>query len=51
MFYVPVPSGNNFEDVSNKFRGESQITEIVFSSIWGNFVLNETALLLFFLFS
>ena len=39
--------GTLFEDVSNKYRGESQITEIVFSSIWGNFVLNETALLLF----
>ena len=39
--------GTLLEDVSNKYRGESQITEIVFSSIWGNFVLNETALLLF----
>ena len=39
--------GTLFENVSNKYRGESQITEIVFSSIWGNFVLNETALLLF----
>ena len=38
-----------FEDVSNKFRGENQITEIIFSSIWGTFVLYERALLLLFL--
>ena len=38
-----------FEDLSNKFRGENQITEIIFSSIWGNFVLYERALLLLFL--
>ena len=38
-----------FEDVSNKFGGENRVTEIVFSSIWGVFVLDETALLLLFL--
>ena len=38
-----------FEDVSNKFRGENQITEMIFSPIWGNFVLYERALLLLFL--
>ena len=41
--------GTLFEDVSNKFRGENEITEIIFSSIWGNFVLYERALLLLFL--
>ena len=41
--------GTLFEDVSNKFRGENQITEIIFSSIWGTFVLYERALLLLFL--
>ena len=40
--------GTLFEDVSNKFRGENQITEIIFS-IWGTFVLYERALLLLFL--
>ena len=41
--------GTLFEDVSNKFRGENQNTEMIFSSIWGNFVLYERALLLLFL--
>ena len=40
--------GTIFEDVSNKFRGENQIREFIFS-IWGTFVLYERALLLLFL--
>ena len=42
--------GTLFEGVSNKFRGENQNTEMIFSSILGNFVLYERALLLLFLF-
>ena len=38
------------EGVSNKIRVVNHITEIVFPSFWGNFVLYETALLLLFLF-
>ena len=34
---------------SNIFRGKNHITKIVFSSIWGNFVLYGRALLLLFL--
>ena len=30
MFYVSVPSGNTLENVSNKFRGENQNTEMIF---------------------
>ena len=35
--------------VSNIIRGKNHATKIVFSSIWGNFVLYERALLLLFL--
>ena len=35
--------------VSNIFRGKNHTTKIVFSSVWGNFVLYERALLLLFL--